>query len=252
VANLIESYGESKVKELAGLIPKEQDAKMYVYLVTDQILGRDKRGELRPYGDLAMLLYQAKRTGLDPIAKQIYGVYRWDSNLGREKMTIQVGIDGLRAIAQRTGMYAGSDEAVYEEKDGKPLKATVSVNKILPQGGQIVKTTASARWSEYSQTYKTKDGTKLMGMWGKMPYLMLGKCAEALALRKAFPAETSGLYIHEEISENKSKIDELKLPEPKKAEDKKELPKPKKAKTAGDLKIDKNVLKKLEGKKDEN
>jgi len=138
------------------------------------------------------------------------------------------------------------------EKDGKPLKATVSVNKILPQGGQIVKTTASARWSEYSQTYKTKDGTKLMGMWGKMPYLMLGKCAEALALRKAFPAETSGLYIHEEISENKSKIDELKLPEPKKAEDKKELPKPKKAKTAGDLKIDKNVLKKLEGKKDEN
>lgn len=135
----------------------------------------------------------AQRSGLDPVLKQIYAVFRGAGD--KRTMTIQVGIDGYRLMADRTGSYAGSDDAVYEEGEpvnGKPrpAKATVTVWRIV--GGVRCPFTASARWSEYASD---------TGLWGRMPYLMLGKCAEALALRKAFPAELSGIYTREEMDQ---------------------------------------------------
>lgn len=111
-------------------------------------------------------------------------------------MTIQTGIDGYRLIADRTGLYAGNDDAIYEGKDDShPIKATVTVRKIVH--GEARAFTASARWSEYAQSFNGKPAD----MWKKFPYLMLAKCAEALALRKAFPQELSGLYTHEEMQQ---------------------------------------------------
>jgi phage recombination protein Bet len=134
---------------------------------------------------LALFLHQCKRTGLDPLARQIYCIKRGG------KATIQTGIDGYRLIADRTGVYAGNDDPRFEgDEDGHPLKATVTVWKLV--GGQRCGFTATARWSEYKA-----EGP----MWGRMPYLMLGKVAEALALRKAFPADLSGLYTDEEMDQ---------------------------------------------------
>ncbi len=142
--------------------------------------------------ELTLFLGQCRRTGLDPFAKQIYLVKRWDSKAQKEVMAIQVGIDGYRLIADRTKSYAGNDDPVFDS-ESEPQKATVTVYKVVD--GVRCGFTATARWSQYF------PGEKQGFMWKRMPHLMLGKCAEALALRKAFPAELSGLYIAEELDQ---------------------------------------------------
>lgn len=145
--------------------------------------------------ELKLFLYTATRTGLDPLTRQIHFVKRWDSKLQREVGAIQTGIDGYRAIAERTGDLAGIDDAVYEEGETGPEKATVAVYRIVKN--IRVPFVASARWNEYAPR-----GSNKAFMWDKMPYLMLGKVAEALALRKAFPLNLSGLYTQEEMAQS--------------------------------------------------
>lgn len=139
--------------------------------------------------ELELFFHQARRAGLDPLAKQIYFVKR------QGKGVIQVGIDGLRLIADRTGQYAGSDDAEFagQTERGFPAAAKVVVYKMV--GGQRCPFGATARWDEYF------PGDQQGFQWKRMPHAMLAKCAEALALRKAFPADMSGLYVHEEMEQ---------------------------------------------------
>jgi len=139
-----------------------------------------------------------KKTGLDPTMKQVYAVKRWNSSLKREEMTVQTGIDGFRLIADRTGKYAPGKEALFAyNKDGNLLSATAFIKK-QTQDGSWHDVSATAFFEEYCQ--RTKEGTP-SNFWKKMPHVMLSKCAEALALRKAFPAEMSGIYIKEEMDQ---------------------------------------------------
>ncbi|MFC7739657.1 recombinase RecT [Nocardiopsis composta] len=71
-----------------------------------------------PAGDQLVFLHQAQRTGLDPFAKQLYMIKRWDSQSGGYKYTIQAGIDGLRVIAERTGRYEGRTPIQWCGEDG--------------------------------------------------------------------------------------------------------------------------------------
>jgi len=148
--------------------------------------------------EFQLFVQACRKTGLDPFSRQIHAVKRWDSSLKREAMTIQTGIDGYRLIADRSGCYAPGQEPSYaQDKDGKLVSATAYVKK-MTKDGTWHEVSATAFYDEYVQT--TKEGNPT-SFWRKMPRGQLGKCAEALALRKAFPAELSGIYTHEEMQQ---------------------------------------------------
>lgn len=141
-----------------------------------------------PDAQIDVFLHICRSRRLSPEEKHIYLVSRAGD------WVIQTGIDGYRLMADRSGLYAGSDDPTYELDDNEmPTKATVTVWKMI--GGQRCPFTASARWVEYY------PGDKQGFMWKRMPFLMIGKCAEALALRKAFPAELSGIYTDAEMDQ---------------------------------------------------
>jgi hypothetical protein len=133
-------------------------------------------------------------------------VGRWDKNLGREVKTAQVSIDGMRLVAQRSHGYAGQEEVLWCSDDGQ--WTDVWLSKDFPaaakagvlRDGFEAPLRATATWDQYAVWIKPRSGDRyLSDFWKRMPALMLGKCAEALALRKAFPMELSGLYIAEEM-----------------------------------------------------
>jgi phage recombination protein Bet len=137
--------------------------------------------------EFKLFLHICVKTGLDPLMKQIYSI-----PLGG-KRTIIVAIDGLRLIAERTNKYAPGREATFTyDKDGKLLSATAYIKKMTPDGTWH-EISCTANFSEYNPGRNP--------IWTKMPHVMLAKCAEGAALRKAFPSNMSGLYIREEMDQ---------------------------------------------------
>ena len=174
--------------------------------------------------ELELFIHACQKTGLDPFMRQIFAVKRWDSSEKREMMTIQTGIDGYRLIADRTGRYSpGKDTEFGYEENGNLKWAKSYVKKMTPDG-KWHEISAIAFWKEYAQI--TKEGKPTI-FWQNKGHIMLAKCAEALVLRKAFPAELSGIYTQEEMQQNlidPSSIDKKDdIIGPKKAEEIMEL-----------------------------
>ena len=137
--------------------------------------------------ELKLYLYDCQRQGVHPLDKLIHFTKR------SGKYTPVTSIDFMRLRAAETNEYAGSDDAVFSLQPPEPsFAASVTVWRLV-QGTRCA-FTATARWAEYKPEQNDF-------MWRKMPHTMLGKCAEALALRKGFPRQLAGLYAKEELDQ---------------------------------------------------
>lgn len=148
--------------------------------------------------EFELFIHVSRRTGLDPFARQIFAIKR------AGKMTIQTSIDGFRLQAQRSGKLRGTRGPWWCGADG--VWRDVWLEKSPPEAAKVEvihadyadPVTGVARWGAFAQT--TQEG-RLTSMWDRMGDHMLAKCAEALALRRAFPAELSGLYTDDEMGQ---------------------------------------------------
>ena len=174
---------------MSNELAKIEFSKDQIDLIKSQVAPKATDNELK------LFLYHCQRTGLDPLARQVYAIKRKakdDAGNWIEKMTIQTSIDGFRVVAERSGSYAGQDEPIFIENGTQLVSCKVTVYRF----NGLIRYPAAvgvAYWSEYVP----KEGQDLM--WKKMPHTMLSKVSEALALRKAFPQDLSGIYTHDEM-----------------------------------------------------
>lgn len=140
-----------------------------------------------------LYVLMCNRLALDPGRKHIYGIIRGG------KLSIEVAIDGFRYIADRTDRYSPGNEDPIYDKNGKLIGAKVWVKK-------LVKNYMSEFYCiAFFDEYKPKNNDF---MWIEKPFAMIAKCAEARALRKAFPNEFCGIYCREEMQYADSKENE--------------------------------------------
>lgn len=166
--------------------------------------------------ELSGFLHLCQRTQLDPFSRQIYLIGRFDKRKQRTVFTPQTGIDGYRVVAHRVVAEHrdtfGYEDTVWCGEDGRwrdvwlsqqpPAAAKVTV---LRNGQRFP---AIAHYAEYVQTGNYGP----QGLWGRMPASQLAKCAEALALRKAFPHDLAGVYTAEEMAQADNPVPDEQQP----------------------------------------
>lgn len=171
---------------MSNLVPAKEFSHTDIELIKKTIAKEATHEELK------LFLQICNRTQLDPFARQIFFVRR--GGIGQTTLSI----DGFRLVAERTGKYEGQVGPLWCGEDGQwkdvwlegqpPLAAKVGVYR----AGFREAVYSVANFSAYNA------GSPI---WRKMPALMLAKCAESLALRRAFPMELSGLYTQEEMDQ---------------------------------------------------
>ena len=177
---------------------------------------------------IKMVLGYCKAAGLDPMQKPVHIVPMWDSKAKCMRDVIMPGIGLYRTQAARSGC-AGVTEPEFGPDISENIGGTamtypawcrVTVRRRIATG-EVVEFTAKEFWKENYAT-AGKDSSAPNAMWKKRPYGQIAKCAEAQALRKAFPEigseptadEMMGKTINEFAEEARTTLQATPAPRP--------------------------------------
>jgi phage recombination protein Bet len=174
-------------------------------------------------------LAECRNRGLVPVKDvvlQIRATKEWSSETRQKefvKKAVHITtIQALRKLAERTGKYAGQlpSKWVYLDDAGNPsIESEIPLpdknKKSEPRipwaaKASVLRTgfahpiTVPARFEAYAQYFSNGDTQSLNSTWANRGPEQLEKCAEALALRKAFPEELGGLYLNEELRDEET------------------------------------------------
>lgn len=143
-----------------------------------------------------MVMAYCRAAGLDVMQKPVHIVPMWNAKAGQMIDVVMPGVGLYRTQASRTGEFAGMTEPefgpmVTETISGVqityPEYARCTVKRALPSG-VIAEFSAIEYWIE---NYAVKGGKEKSNapnsMWAKRPRGQIAKCAQAQALRIAFP-----------------------------------------------------------------
>ena len=173
-------------------------------------------------GGVMLALDYCKARNLDPFKRPVHVVPMYSTKLGRNIETVWPGIGELRTTASRTGSWAGNDDCVFgrilrqafrETRQGTgnngPYETTASCPEMdFPEWAQITvyKIVQGQRVPfvgpkvYFVETFSGEKGLRVPNVrWRQAPRQMLEKCAEAAALRRAFPEELAGELTAEEM-----------------------------------------------------
>jgi phage recombination protein Bet len=157
--------------------------------------------EAQSVDSVAMALSYCKARNLDPLKRVVHIVPVWNTAKGKIVDTIWPSIAEARTTATRTKGYAGRDMTAFGPEQTRawtpakgegerieitfPEWAQVTVYRII--GG--VRCAFAGPQTFWMETYASTKGGCPNSMWQKRPHGQLDKCAEAAALRAAFPEE---------------------------------------------------------------
>lgn len=215
MAQELTKAGEPRLPFHAGIQARYPDLKISEggwRVLCDAIFPAAKSAE-----SVLMALDYCKARGLDPFKKPVHIVPVWSSAHGRMVETVWPSIAELRTTAARTGVYAGRDSEIFgpdiERKFSGKVKENgkwtdLSKQVSFPEWCQITvyRLVGGQRcafvgprvyWAEsYARMSRSEVPNE---MWERRPKGQLAKCAEAAALRAAFPEELGNEYAAEEM-----------------------------------------------------
>lgn len=189
-----------------------------------------------------MALSYCSARKLDIFKKPVHIVPMWDSAKRDYVETVWPSINEVRTTAFRTKQYAGCNEAEFGEDitltfSGRTKEGNSWVDKevtlTVPEWCRITVCRLDATGTPrnyvgpktyWKESYATSGKSELPNqMWSKRSRGQLEKCAEAAALRKAFPEEVGDMITAEEMegqvildgkSEPQDKPNQLSAPPP--------------------------------------